>query len=179
VIERTKKKLRELQFFLGKLQSESQTPSPNEPEATEFYLSAFLSAARSVTFALQYEEKDKYDNWFPSWREQRSADERELLDFLKAQRNNAQKRGHAEVTPDWQYIPVTKARWQQGADPGYEVRWWGPPGTSPPEVRRRVYRFSGPGGDSDIVATCKRGFDLLSALVQAFEEAHSTTGRPN
>lgn len=179
MIERTKKKLREAQFFLAKLQRESQTRPPSEPEATEFYLSAFLSAARSVTFALQYEEKNKYDTWFPGWLERRTSDERKLLDFLKIQRNYAQKRGRAEVTSAWQYVPVTKARWEQGAHPAYEVRWWGPPGTPPPEVGVLLYRFRGAGDDTDVTATCDRGLGLLTGLVQAFEEAHSTTGRPN
>ena len=60
MIEATQKKLGEAQFFFYRLLNEAQKPVRSEPEIFEFYLSAFLSAARSVTFVLQYEEKTKY-----------------------------------------------------------------------------------------------------------------------
>ena len=56
MIEATQKKLREARFFVRLLNQVSQEAVRNEPEAFEFYLSAFLLAARSTTFALQYEE---------------------------------------------------------------------------------------------------------------------------
>jgi hypothetical protein len=61
MIDATQRKLREAQFFLRKLHEESRRLARNDPEESAFYLSAFLSAARSVTFALQAEEKEKYD----------------------------------------------------------------------------------------------------------------------
>ena len=53
MIEATLKKLREAKFFLSLLNRESQKTVRNGPESFEFYLNAFLSAARSVTFALR------------------------------------------------------------------------------------------------------------------------------
>ena len=62
------------------------------------YLSAFLSAGRSVTLALQREEKDKYDAWFNDWkRDKCTENERELMDHMVRQRNEALKRGEAET----------------------------------------------------------------------------------
>jgi hypothetical protein len=60
-IEATKAKLAEAEFFYRKLSAVQQRLMPNEPEAFGFYLSAFLSAARSVTFALQAEQKQEYE----------------------------------------------------------------------------------------------------------------------
>jgi hypothetical protein len=56
MIEATQKKLRETQFFLWQLLSESKQIFRNEPEALQFYLNAFPSTARSVMWALQWEE---------------------------------------------------------------------------------------------------------------------------
>jgi hypothetical protein len=89
MIEATQKKLRETQFFLRLLFNADQEVVRTEPEAFEFYLNAFLSAARSVTFALQYEERDKYEEWFPDWGNNLSEEDRQLLDFLKKQRNHS------------------------------------------------------------------------------------------
>jgi len=63
-IEATRRKLSEAEFFLRKLTTHQQQVFQNEPEAFGFYLSAFLSAARSVSFVLQAEQKERYDAWF-------------------------------------------------------------------------------------------------------------------
>ena len=52
----------------------------DDMEEFGFYLSAFLSAGRSVTFAHQIEQKELYDAWFPSWLNHLSTSDRELLD---------------------------------------------------------------------------------------------------
>jgi hypothetical protein len=75
MIVATERKLREARFFLGRLIDESKSAVRNEPEAFGFYLSAFLSAGRGVTFALQHEDKDMYDTWFPGWFAQRRVEE--------------------------------------------------------------------------------------------------------
>lgn len=62
MIAATQKKLREARFFLGFLRRRDRV-TPPEREEFEFYLSAFLSAARSVTFALENEEAAKYKEW--------------------------------------------------------------------------------------------------------------------
>ena len=132
MIEATQGKLREAQFFLGHLVNEGQELLCNEPQAFGFYLSAFLSAARSVTFALQYEEKAKYDEWFPQWFGSLSGEDQNLARFLKDQRNYVQKRGGADVAVVWEYVPVTQVRTERPTHPAYGFHWFGPPGTPPP-----------------------------------------------
>ena len=65
-IPKTQKKLRETRFFFSRLRKKGEA-FVGDPEEFEFYLSAFLSAGRSVTFALQAEEKARYDSWYPGW----------------------------------------------------------------------------------------------------------------
>jgi hypothetical protein len=96
----TEMKLREAQFFWALLHKTGQQIIRNEPEAFAFYLNAFLSAARAVTFALQWEDKTSYDRWFPPWCGTRTETDRELLRFMVIQRNFAEKRGSPEFTAD-------------------------------------------------------------------------------
>lgn len=173
MIEATERKLREAQFFLRHLFAESGKADRNEPEAFGFYLSGLLSAARSVTFALQYEEKDKYDTWFPTWLQNRNREEQALLEFLKSQRNYEQKRGGAEVTVVWEYIPVTQVKAETRGHPAYYgFHWFGPPGTPPPTVGIPVHLFEASGGDREVIAACQRYVDLLAELVRDFVQAH-------
>ena len=66
-MERTLKKLREAEFFYSAMNAEAARIMKPDPEAIEFYLSAFVTAARTVTLALQKEHKAQYDEWFPNW----------------------------------------------------------------------------------------------------------------
>jgi hypothetical protein len=86
----SERKLKETEFFLEKLRlalrpaafsihneghlrlnirvnAGMETRLPIESDEAEYYLSAFLSAGRSVTFALQAEEKNRYDSIFAGW----------------------------------------------------------------------------------------------------------------
>lgn len=55
-------KLREAEYFLGQMKANTQ-----DPDAFRWNLSAFLSAARSVTFYLQKEFRGNpdFDSWYP------------------------------------------------------------------------------------------------------------------
>src|SRR5436189_149029 len=100
MIEATQKKLREAHFFLSHLEREVTSSEPNQAEAIEFYFSAFLSAARSVTFVLEAEESSKYTRWSPLWRDSRSENERRLLSRFTTARNRALKRETPNVAED-------------------------------------------------------------------------------
>jgi hypothetical protein len=178
----TAMKLREAKFFFALLHNAEQQIIRNEPEAFAFFLNAFLSAARAVTFALKYEDKTGYDAWFTPWGETRTEKDRELLAFMVKQRNFAEKRGSPEFNADdWEWIPITEIR--SDADrshPAYGFHWFGPPtplldsaGLNPreqqPRVGRPVYQFPGFSGDQkDVTSVCKQYVDILDALVKDF-----------
>ena len=65
-IPKTLKKLCETRFFLARMQ-EAPRSTRLEWEDFEFYLSAFLSAGRSVTWVLQVEQKALYDAQYGPW----------------------------------------------------------------------------------------------------------------
>jgi len=96
----TQRKLREAQFFLSRLESQVCTPDGASSEEAEFYLSAFLSAARSVTFVLESEQPGSYKAWSVAWRASRSDRERLLLSRFTDARNRALKRETPSVATD-------------------------------------------------------------------------------
>lgn len=170
MIDDTQKKLREARFFLNKLESEHKRAVRNEPEAFGFYMSAFLSAARSVTFALQKEEKQKYDQWFPGWLAARGEDERELLALMTEQRNQEQKEGGGTRRAEWECIPVTELSREEL---GGQVFWSAPVGVPEPQVGRLVHYFVRGGEESEALSACIRYYDLLAELVETFMKEHS------
>jgi hypothetical protein len=64
MIERTRTKLDEARFFYGHLVKQ-QKPFRHDPRAFRFYFSAFIQAARSVTWSLGNEEPEKWKAWEP------------------------------------------------------------------------------------------------------------------
>jgi hypothetical protein len=59
MIEKTKMKLEEARFFQRRLIECRKQPLSLEPNAFQFYLSAFMQAARTVPWRLKKEEKKK------------------------------------------------------------------------------------------------------------------------
>jgi hypothetical protein len=90
MIERTRWKLYEARFFYGHLVEERATWSNSafiEPPqrkrdraAFRYYFSAFIQAARSVTWRLGNEEPEKWKAWEPKWKNTLSAEDKKLLD---------------------------------------------------------------------------------------------------
>lgn len=173
MIEATQRKLREAQFFLRHLATEGNGPVRNDREAFGYYLSALLSAARSVTWAFQFEEKEKYDAWFLVWLAGRAPAERELLTFLKNQRNNEHKRGAADVLVAWDYIPFSRVPAADRSHPAYGFHWFGPPGTPEPLVGSPVHSFGPASAGQEVLEKCRRYVDVLNELVRDFNRAHS------
>ena len=173
MIEQTKKKLREAQFFHGHLIRESERFIRPEPEAFDFYLSAFLSAARSITFALQAEEKKKYDGWFSSWRASLTQEEQNLLRFMKDQRNAELKTLGAETVTSVEFVPISELRQEQHSHPAYGLHEFSPPWTERAMVGVAVSRFQIEGSAAKVMEACTQYLRLCERLVQDFISAHS------
>jgi hypothetical protein len=63
LIKATQRKVSEARFFHRLLVRDHEKAGWNEPEAFEFYLSAFLTAARSVVLLLRENEVEWFDTW--------------------------------------------------------------------------------------------------------------------
>lgn len=172
MIEATQKKLREVRYFLAQLEHQANTATLDPSETVEFYLSAFLSAARSVTFVLEAEEPIRYPQWSPVWRELRTEGERKLLTRFTVARNRAVKRETPVVAEDY----LASAANDPYKDLPIELRFFLiDEEEDRPVMAHRVLkgRLTPADNEEEIMHLCREYEVLLSQLVAAFLQAHS------
>jgi hypothetical protein len=166
MIDATQKKLREVSFFLAHLErvTFSATTEPNE--AISFYMSAFLSAARSVAFVLEAEEPQTYPGWSRAWRATLTEDERTLLADFTSARNRALKRETPLLAEDH----LASSQQHPYSEMPVELRFFLE--EELPEPSNRVFkgRLSSGRAEVEIVPLCRQHASLLSILVTAFIE---------
>ena len=105
VIPETQRKLSEALFFFKLLYGQTQGPD-YDAEKFGYYLSAFLSAARSVTFVLQAEDKDHYDALYSAWEAGLAEADLKLWRHVNDQRVAEVHRKGADVDTTWEWRPV-------------------------------------------------------------------------
>lgn len=169
-IDATRAKLAEAEFFHRKLMEVGRSHFSPEPEAFVYYLSAFVSAGRSVTLVLQVEHKQKYDEWFPNWEARLPEAQRALLEHFNAQRVATIHQLGIDVTH--QLTEVSSAEYFLAvAREGVNVQiWHGPPGTPPPQFHKVVRTFAVGGTQTDVMEACSLYLDVIAGLVRAFTE---------
>jgi hypothetical protein len=157
-----RKKLREALFFYCHL-THGKTVIEPEREDVDFFLSAFLSAGKSI-IGFFYEEQNRA--WFDSWKIGLVEDERKLLKDMVHQRNLEVHEGGADVIPEFEVVPVNNGY----IGPGYEK----PGSTTLPvpalPVRRKGYYFWIDGNRLDVNSISSRYLELLLKLVSDYEE---------
>lgn len=166
-INKTQNKLLEAKFFLRCLHDKEKTANL-ETKEFDFYLSAFLSAGRSVTFVLQTEQKELYESWFPKWKAAQAVQDQKLLDFMNGQRVEAVHRLGADVQGKLEYVPLSKVNAGQGRHPAYGFQWWGPHGMTEPSIGQWAYCFEIDGTKEKVTLTCKHYLEILERIVQDF-----------
>ena len=85
-MDRVKKKIREATFFLGKLVERSRLAF-GDREEFDFYLSAFLSASRSVDYRLRHEQNPAYETFRNTWDAALTPSDHALMRFMVDDRN--------------------------------------------------------------------------------------------
>jgi hypothetical protein len=192
VIEATRRKLREAEFFYQRL-VDSLHPLRGDPEEFGFYLSAFITAARSVPWALQSEEKAKYGAWNPTWESQLTNEERELLRFVNERRLDTVKREGIQTLVEWQDIDIYELLETSRPPfksyildvnrqhPAYGVYASGMPASPPPSVSfvRPTFHFDREGAKEEAIETCKKYLDYLKKFLCEFLRAHEQGESPD
>jgi hypothetical protein len=170
VLDRAHKKLREAEFFLGLLIAADSAVIKRAPEAPDFYLSAFLTAARSVTFAMSKDHGESTEEWNIEWISRLSADDAALMRFFVKQRNKVQKEGSADIEVTFATVSLTEFVAELDANGG---AYFGShmPGMSQPTANRTETRFRAK-PDVSVGAVCRSYLDLLKRLISDFEHGH-------
>ncbi len=115
VVPRTRRKLDEAKFFLSHmpLQSWPRTQDSHDWDVFGFYLSAFVNAARSVTWVLQNENRQLYDRVHTGWDAERTPEDHDLFKFMNERRLDEVKRTGAEFQHNITPVPMTTLQMQR------------------------------------------------------------------
>ena len=180
--QETHRKLNEAQscyHLLRKHEGFTQSNIIEKPEEFHNSLSAFLSAARSVTFVLQAEQRQAYQAWFPGWQNGLNPDEKQLFKFFNNQRIEEVHKLGADLIEEKEAIPVTELIPDDRLHPAYQygVTESAPVGTPPSMVYRRFYYFKIQETRKRVTAWCQEYLTLLERLVQEFEQHLLSTGK--
>jgi hypothetical protein len=175
MIERTRRKFDEARFFYGRLVKEHQRrTSRHDPSAFGYYLSAFIQAARGVTWRLGNEEPKKWKAWRPKWEKTLSDEDKKLLRFTNKLRTAEVKHGGTDLFVELEEVEVRLLMLRsedfelERQHPAYGHHVFAPPGTPLPKVFRPTYYFEHEGGKEAVTALCKRYLDFLEKVLNDF-----------
>jgi hypothetical protein len=166
-LERVEKKLRETNFFLSKL-VDRQKRAFGDREPFDFYLSAFLSAARTVDYRLRHEQGAAYEPWREKWDLTLTPEQSALIEFLIKDRN-------VEVHARGSRRSVAQEEIKVGhsySDKSGTIEVVGPPGMPPSTIYKPTYNFTIAGVERRAVDACKEYLQLLTRMVSEFMAAH-------
>ncbi len=158
-----RKKLREARFFLGKMTDREQKAF-GDHEEFDFYLSAFLSAGRTVDYRLRHEQRDLYRVFRDEWDKSLSHNEQQLMKFLVDDRNFEVHESGSTRGEKKSRIPV-HGTYQ---DKSGTVTAFAPVGTPPSEIIKPIYFFAASGSQASVLDCCREYIDLLERLVREY-----------
>jgi hypothetical protein len=127
----TRKKLREATFFCSKFADEERQIFRPEREARDFYLSAFLAAARSAGDFIESEAGDHYGAWYATRKQALSQEERELLRFTADQRVQTVHVRGVQAENQTTEVPLYELQGELRAKGG-DLQYWKGPGRPQP-----------------------------------------------
>ena len=171
VLELTRKKLREAGFFLRLLKEQESRIFRPEPEARDFYLSAFLSAARSVGDVVKVEEGERYRAWFEKRRKTLTAEEQEILTFTNRQRVESVHVRGPKVETHVTDVPVTELQRELHVAGGsLFINPGGVPGEpAPMPTTQRTTMVFSQYPNTNVGELCQRYLDFLVSTINEYE----------
>lgn len=173
MLRRTQKKLREAQFFLSAVQTEyEKVLFEKEPEVLEFYLSAFISAGRSVTFAMSKDAGGSTGAWTTAWiKRLPSADDKKLMEFFNGQRVNTVHKGILDLEESLTTVSAAEFAREITLGGGATSFVTSSPGAPQASFDRTELKFKGL-PDASVIAHGRQYITLVKALVADFERQH-------
>ena len=185
---RTRHKLDEAAFFLGRVREHYFDVLEDDGQGRPFlyYLSAFVSAARSVAWVMrsQYGRSEGWESWYKS--RQPELEDRALLRRFAEIRNKSEKTGPLQVGIRLRLSPVAEGSPQHGEPSNARhpklqeyrvtITQVDPPSDAPRSLEASIDALEcalPELGDDDLLQCCSRYFDLLKRLVEDCEERFS------
>ena len=171
-LTRVYKKLAEAQFFLRKL-TDQERKMIGDMEPFDYYLSAFLSAGRTVDNRLRHEQAAIYPAWRKTWdANSLTPQEKSLIKFMVDNRNvevhaSGSSRSVADESVEF---PAGTHRVEGGSID--VVNGFGPPGMPSAVLSKPTYNFTIDGAERKATEACASYLTLLQKMVAEFDAAH-------
>jgi hypothetical protein len=162
------KKIEEAHFFLGKL-TEQEPRIIGDKEPFDYYLSAFLNAARTVDYRLRDQQRATYVSWRKAWDAQLLPEQCRLMKFIADDR--AKEVHDSGSSRNVGQEGVKFGIGTHHVDGGI-VTISGPPGMEPAVAYRPTYSFTINGTDRKVTEACAAHLALLRRMVAEFEAGH-------
>jgi hypothetical protein len=163
------KKIAEADFFLGKMREQEQR-FVGDREPFDYYLSAFLSAARTVDYRLRHEQGAIYRPWRAAWDASVTPEENALLKFLVDDRNVEVHASGSRRSVGQEGVPLPSGMYRTPHD-GIFVSD-NLPGAGPNLIYRPTYSFTIDGTDRKATEACAAYLALLRRMLTDFEAAN-------
>jgi hypothetical protein len=167
-LSRVHKKLAEADFFLDKLREQEQRLTGHS-EPFDYYLSAFLSAGRTVDYRLRHEHKTIYEPWRNAWNATLSPADDNLIKFMVDDRNVEVHEGGSSRSVGREGVPLPSGMYRTAHD-GIFVSDDLPLG--PNLVYRPTYSFTIDGAERRATEASREYLALLHRMVARFEADH-------
>jgi hypothetical protein len=169
-LSRVEKKLREAQFFLDRM-VEQEKRSSGDQEHFDFYLNAFLNAARTVDYRLRHEQEATYSDWRKKWDAVLTPTQDALVNYLVKDRN---VEVHARGSNRKIGQEATQLRGASYSDQSELHEYSAPPDAGPATIIRLAHFFDIGGTERKAVDACKEYLDLLNMMVKKFEAGETS-----
>ena len=168
-MQKVDKKLREARFFLKKM-AERAAMAFGEHERFDFYLSAFLSAGRSVDYRLRH-TSPTYPAFRTAWDQSLSADEANLIKFVVDDPERGGARSWLDPREEELRIPVQGT--YEDASGTLTVFSGGVPGipVPPAQIIRPTYSFVVCGRQVAALEACGTSLGLLERVVRDYRNS--------
>jgi hypothetical protein len=154
--EQVDKKLREARFFLDKMdKQERRTTGDREP--FDFFLSAFLNAARSVDYRLRHEQR-AYAKWRKAWNANNPSLD-EIIKFVSDDRNLEVPASGSRRDAKEKYIALPRGTGELVGAPGYDTA----------AIGTLIYSFDVKGTERKATEVCDEALRALEQMVGNFK----------
>jgi hypothetical protein len=175
-LEQIGKKLREADFFLGKMR-EQESRAFGDKEPFDFFLSAFLSATRTVDYRLRHEQKAIYPKWRAAWNASLSPGQNALIKYMVDDRNVEVHESGSGRSLKSEEIPISGSTTY--SDKSGTLHVFAPPRALMPDkagpdvvISKPSYHFTIGGTERSATEACAEYLSLLSGMVGQFKADH-------
>ena len=167
-IQNVEKKQREGRFFLSKM-TEQESRAFGERESFDFYLSAFLSASRSIDYRLRHEQSANYPAWRDSWNAALAPNDDQLMKYMADDRALEVHRSGSGRNATVEYSDIPSSTYSDGSG---VLTVFAPPGTPLGTIGKPAYYFTIGGAYKRVTEACTDYVALLDRMVTDFKAAN-------